>query len=159
MHEQDRYSYGLGWLWALIGLIVIILLLFGGWRMSGIIWGDQSDDPIYQACTDTYGDKNCQCFAGILSVQLSQRAYQSYVRDLERDTYRRRYFDERLAQNSFTGRDARVCVDASDICGVPVCEPPRYDYYQDSYGADGAFAPQSQERPFEGASGTWGDGS
>ena len=68
----------------------IILLIFGGWRMAGIMWGEDHDDPIYLACTDTYGDKNCQCFAGILSVQLSQRAYQSYVRDLERDAYRRR---------------------------------------------------------------------
>lgn len=153
MNEQARYSYGLGWIWALMGLIVIILLLFGAWR-SGMFSGKQSHDPIYQACTDTYGAYNCQCFAGILRIQLSERAYDAYVDDLERDEYRHLYFDGRLAENSFTGRDAGVCVEASDICGVPVCEP-RYNYPQENYGIDGALPSQSQGLPYDGASGTW----
>jgi hypothetical protein len=159
MHERDQFSYGLGWVWALAGLILIGLLVYGGWRMSDIMRGGEESEPIYAACIDTYGDNNCRCFSGVLSVQLSRYGYQSYVRELERDAYRRRYFDGRLAQNTLTGRDARVCVDASDICGVPVCEPPRYDYYQNDLDADPAYAPQTQERPFGETQRGWGEGS
>ncbi|WP_040500413.1 hypothetical protein [Henriciella marina] len=157
MHEQARYSSGVGWIWPLLGLIVIILLLFGAWWIA-MFSVKQSNDPIYQACTDTYGGYNCQCFAGILRVQLSQRAYDAYVDDLERDEYRHRYFDGRLAENSFIGRDADVCVEASDICKVPVCEP-RYHYPQDDLGIGGALPPQIQDRPYVGAPGTLDQGS
>tara|TARA_Y100001947_G_C10241489_1_gene261903 strand:+ start:253 stop:726 length:474 start_codon:yes stop_codon:yes gene_type:complete len=157
MYEQDRYPRGLGWIWALVVLIVVLLLLFGALR-SGLLSSKAHEDPIYTACTDTYGGKNCRCFAGILSVQLSERAYQSYVSDLERDEYRLRYFDGRLAENSFIGRDAGVCVDASDICGVPVCEP-RYNIPQDNLGLDGAIPLQSQGRLQEGPAETWDQGS
>lgn len=157
MHEQARYSSGSGWIWALIGLIVLILLLFGAVR-SGVFAGERNDDPIFQACTDTYGRNNCSCFAGILKVQLSERAYQSYVRDLQRDEYRLRYFDGRLAENSFIGRDAGVCVDASDICKVPVCEP-RFALPQGNIGIDGTLLQQSPEQIYDGGSETWDQGS
>lgn len=157
MHEQARYSSGLGWIWALIGLIVIILLLFGA-SQSGIFSNKHSNDPIFQACTDTYGRDNCSCFAGILRMQLTTNAYDKYVEDLKPDRRRYRYFDGRLAENSFTGRDAGVCVDASDICEVPVCEP-RYNLPRENYGIDSALLPQSQERLYEGTSETWDQGS
>ena len=145
MYEQDRYSRGLGWIWALVVLIVVLLLLFGALR-SGLFSSKQHDDAIYTACTSTYGRDNCSCFAGVLKMQLSEGAYQSYVSDLERDEYRLRYFDGRLAENSFIGRDADLCVEASDICKIPVCEP-RYYVLEDNVGIGGAPPPQTPVRP------------
>lgn len=157
MHEQARYSSGLGWIWALIGLIVIILLLLGAWL---VLYGGKNDDPIFQACTDAYRkdnrrDAKCTCFAGILNVRLPRDARRAYVKDLDRSKYLYGEYDLRPNRGTFAPNDGRVCVDTSDICKVSACEPLP-EYYPYSSVADGAFAPQSFERPYEGAPGTWG---
>ena len=150
MHEQARYSSGLGWIWALIGLLVVILLLLGAWLLFSV---GKNGDRIYKACTDTYDAKHCKCLVGILKVRLPKHAYKAYIGDIERSEYR--YGDLRPNRNTFTPTHGRVCVDASDICGVSACEPLP-EYYPYSSVDDSAFAPQSFERPYEGAPGTWG---
>lgn len=156
MYEQDRYSRGLGWIWALVVLIVVLLLLFGALR-SGLFWNKPQDDLVYIACDDTYGKDQCTCFAGILRMQLTRDAHDKYVENLKEVRRHYRYFDGRLAENSFTGRDADVCVDASDICKVSVCEPgytlPPDNYGidglpQGNFGIDGALPPQGPGRPY-----------
>lgn len=126
MQDYDRNpiaSYGLVIAWSLVGIIALGLLAFGVTRMMGSAAYHPRVEAIYDACVDDYGENACRCFSGVMSVQLSRYGYRTYVEGLQAGRDRRFYFDGGLAEQVLTGRDQRVCVDASDICGVRVCEP------------------------------------
>lgn len=146
MQDYDRPSYATTFAVVILALAVIAVLAFGAWTMRDqVVGGTERVEPIYDACVESYGDNACRCFSGVMSVQLSPYRYQTYARSLEADD-RRRYFDNGLAQRTLSGRDLRVCIDASDICGVPVCEAPRSGWSDPDYAPGSAeSAPVGQD--------------
>jgi len=158
MQNYDQTPIGLGFVWAFAGLAIIALLLFGGWRAKDLMFTDPQIEPIYDSCIDTYGDNQCRCFSGIMSVQLSRYSYQIYAQNLEDRARQTRFFDGGLARDTLSGRDLRVCIDASDICGVPVCEPPRFDRFDTGLGSDSREAPYGQPTGLGGGA-SWGEDS
>lgn len=126
MQDYDQNplgSVGLVLVWCLVGLVALLVLAFGAWRLSASMPTHPRVEVIYDACVDDYGENACRCFSGVMSVQLSRLGYRTYVEGLQSNRDRRFYFDGGLAEQVLSGRDHRVCVDASDICGVRVCEP------------------------------------
>ena len=149
MQDYDRPSYATTFAVVILALAVIGVLAFGAWTMRDqVIGGTEPVEPIYDACIESYGDNACRCFSGVMSVQLSPYRYQTYTRSLEADV-RRRYFDNGLAQRTLSGRDLRVCIDASDICGVSVCEAPRTGWVDQDY-APGSAEPVFGADEWEG---------
>lgn len=142
MQSYDRNpvaSYGLVIAWSLVGLVALVVLAFIATRMVAASANHPRVEAIYDACVDDYGENACRCFSGVMSVQLSRYGYRTYVEGLRAGRDRRFYFDGGLAEQVLTGRDQRVCVDASDICGVRVCEPSGNATSAGSYdaGSDG----------------------
>ena len=83
---------------------------------------DRTPRGIEEHCRQDYSDAACRCFDGILAVQLSPAGYLGYQNALDARPSRLR-FDGGVAQERLQSRDKRVCIDASDICGVPACQP------------------------------------
>lgn len=99
------------------------VFIVGASIMLAGCWPEAEPPNIIQAaCLENYDADECRCFSGILSVQLSSWGYRTYTNRLNQDVRMTR-FDGGIAQSVLRGRDHRVCVDASDICGVPVCQP------------------------------------
>jgi len=150
MQDYDRHSagsYGLIIAWVLVGLTALLLLAFGGWRMSSSMPAHPRVEAIYDACVDDYGENACRCFSGVMSVQLSRYGYRLYVDGLRQNQSQRLYFDGGLADQVLTDRDHRVCVDASDICGVRVCEPQSGEAGSTGYDAAGSGFDRRREGP------------